>query len=83
MTPEEFTFVQHDYIIIGGGAAGLLLAGRLSENENVTVGVLEAGLDQSKNPAIFIPGMAFQTVGNEVLDWKFKTVPQVGLPMSK
>ena len=32
-----------DYVIIGGGTAGLVLAGRLSEDPNISVAVLEAG----------------------------------------
>jgi choline dehydrogenase len=77
MTPEEFSAIQFDYIVIGGGAAGLVVAARLSEDSNVTVGVLEAGGDQSKNPMVAIPGLALQTFENPDLDWAFMTVPQV------
>jgi choline dehydrogenase-like flavoprotein len=77
MKPEEFTSIDHDYIIIGGGAAGLLLAGRLSEDTTITVGVLEAGIDNSNNPIVTIPGLAMQPFEQPDLDWDFKTVPQV------
>ena len=76
-TPNEFAATEFDYVIIGGGAAGLVLAGRLSEDSDVKVGVLEAGQDQSKNPLVTIPGLAMQTVGDNDLDWKFTTTPQV------
>jgi choline dehydrogenase-like flavoprotein len=77
ITPKEFAAIEFDYIIIGGGAAGLVVAGRLSENADIKVGVLEAGLDQSQNPLVQIPGLAHSTCGNPDLDWDFTTVPQV------
>jgi choline dehydrogenase-like flavoprotein len=77
ITPENFASTEFDYVIIGGGAAGLVLAGRLSEDKDVTVGVLEAGLDQSKNPLVMVPGLGLNLPGNPDLDWEFRTEPQV------
>lgn len=76
-TPDDFVATQFDYLIIGGGAAGLVLAGRLSEDRDVTVGVLEAGLNHSKNPLVTIPGLSRALTGNLDLDWDFTTAPQV------
>ena len=76
-TPEDFASTHFDYVIIGGGAAGLVLAGRLSEDADVLVGVLEAGSDQSKNPLVTIPGLGLTLAGNKDLDWDFTTTPQV------
>lgn len=40
---EDFLKHEYDYIVCGGGTAGLVVAARLTENEDVTVGVIEAG----------------------------------------
>lgn len=48
-----------DYIVIGGGTAGLVVAARLSENPDVSVCVIEAGKDQSTNVDTMIPGECF------------------------
>ncbi len=45
-----------DYVIIGGGTAGLVLAARLSEREDITVCVLEAGEDVTKRREVLVPG---------------------------
>lgn len=72
-SPDSF-----DYVIIGGGTAGLVLASRLSEDPNVQVLVLEAGADLGADPRVNIPAMWVQLAGTEA-DWNFKTTPQVGL----
>jgi choline dehydrogenase-like flavoprotein len=42
ISAEAFTSVGYDYVIIGGGTAGLTLANRLTENPQVTVALVEA-----------------------------------------
>lgn len=66
--------VEYDYIIVGAGTAGCVLANRLSEDPNVTVLLLEAGSVDSKY-LISIP-LAEPEVMLSELDWKYKTVPQ-------
>ncbi|KAH9503717.1 hypothetical protein Btru_067220 [Bulinus truncatus] len=61
---------SYDYIIVGGGSAGCVLAGRLSEDSNVTVLLLEAGPDDTGNEAINIPLMGGK-LWKTGLDWDY------------
>jgi choline dehydrogenase-like flavoprotein len=67
-----------DYIVIGGGAAGCVVAGRLSEDKDVSVCLLEAG-GRDTNPLIHIPVGFAAMVPTSINNWQFKTVPQSGL----
>ncbi|KAL5019591.1 hypothetical protein ScPMuIL_002483 [Solemya velum] len=66
----------YDYIIIGAGSAGCVLANRLSEDGKSTVLLLEAGGYHMDNPIISTPMFADAMVFNEELDWGYKTEPQ-------
>ncbi len=63
-----------DYVIVGGGAAGSVLANRLSEDPGVTVCVLEAG-PPDRNPFIHIPAGFIKTLFDPSCTWQFKTEP--------
>lgn len=65
-----------DYIIIGGGTAGLVAASRLSEDTTVRVLVIEAGRDNRGDPLILTPGLVTAVYGKEDYDWNFSSVPQ-------
>lgn len=67
-----------DYIIIGGGSAGCTLAGRLSEDPDVTVALLEAGPADS-NVLIHCPAAIALLAKTHQANWNYKTVPQPGL----
>lgn len=63
----------YDYIVVGGGTSGMTLAARLSENRNVTVAVLEAGIDYRSNlvnqQLVDTPGYDTFGVGASPSDW--------------
>lgn len=64
-----------DYVIVGAGPAGLVLANRLSENPSVTVAVIEAGADERYNPLVTDVEGLFLGIGS-ALDYKYQSVPQ-------
>lgn len=74
---EEFTRTTFDYVICGGGTAGLALAVRLSENPAVTVGVVEAGKYRIGDPLVDTPAAFPQMFENPEYDWCVYSVPQV------
>ncbi|KIW20268.1 hypothetical protein PV08_00843 [Exophiala spinifera] len=78
VTVDEFVQREYDYIICGGGTAGLTIAARLSENPNVTVGVIEAGSNHLGNPLVDTPAALLQMLNDPEYDWSFRTTPQKG-----
>ena len=73
MSAQEF-----DYVVVGGGSAGCVMASRLSEDPNVSVALLEAGPTDS-SVLIHCPlGLALMAQTGQA-NWSYETVPQPGL----
>lgn len=68
---------MHDYIIIGAGTAGCVLASRLSEDGHTKVLLLEAG-GQDKRKEIRVP-LAFSKLFRTDIDWNYSTEPETQL----
>ena len=69
---------EFDYVIVGGGSAGCVMARRLSDNPAYTVCLLEAG-KPDKSWVIHVPAAFSVTVPWPIYNWAFETVPQPGL----
>ncbi|WP_112322901.1 GMC family oxidoreductase [Oceanibium sediminis] len=67
-----------DFVIVGGGSAGCVLANRLSEDPSIQVILMEAG-GRDWNPWIHIPVGYFKTMHNPSVDWCYRTEPDPGL----
>ena len=66
--------VEADYIIVGGGSAGAVLARRLSEHRNIRVLLLEAG-GEAGSLLVQIPVGFARLVGNPKFDWRYEQAP--------
>ncbi|GJE87487.1 GMC family oxidoreductase [Phanerochaete sordida] len=73
---EDVADKSFDYVIIGGGTAGLVVAARLSEDPSVTVCVLEAGGANLDDPEILTPSLSRGHFGREQYSWNFTTTKQ-------
>jgi len=68
---------RYDYVIVGGGSAGAVLANRLSEDPGMTVLVLEAGRsDWRIDPFIHMPAALAFPIGSRFYDWKYESEPE-------
>jgi len=68
---------SYDFIVVGAGTAGWVVAARLSENPDARVLLLEAG--PAHGPAAVSVPAAWPTLAGSEVDWGFATVVQPGL----
>src|SRR5205823_3498871 len=73
---EEGIVKSYDYVIVGAGSAGCVLAARLSEDADVSVLVIEAGPPDVKE-TIHVPAAFGQLLKTDV-DWDYATMPEAG-----
>jgi choline dehydrogenase-like flavoprotein len=64
-----------DYVVVGAGTAGCVLAARLSENEKNTVCLIEAG-GEDRHLFTRVPALVAAAISRPHLNWRFLTVPQ-------
>ena len=67
-----------DYIVVGAGSAGCVVANRLSADPSMTVTLIEAG-SRDTSPWIHIPVGYFRTMHNPAFDWCYTTEPDEGI----
>ena len=70
--PERAGF---NYVIVGGGSAGCVLANRLSADPAISVALLEAG-PADRNPLIHMPAGYLGIMQLGILKWNYQTEPQ-------
>ncbi|KAF9440763.1 GMC oxidoreductase [Macrolepiota fuliginosa MF-IS2] len=77
-SPDDLPGIEYDFIVVGGGNAGAVVASRLGENQDYKILVIEAGLSDAEVPDSRVPGLShnFAVTGNRA-DWNYTTTPQV------
>lgn len=70
--------MEYDYVIIGAGSAGAILANRLTENGRYTVALLEAGPSDYKNVHIHYPAGFFFMLDDKKVNWVYHTEASQG-----
>lgn len=68
---------HYDYVIVGGGSAGSVLANRLSADPGTSVLVLEAGRSDFRiDPFVHMPAALSFPIGSRFYDWRYETEPE-------
>ena len=72
------TDASFDYVIVGAGTAGCVLAGRLAEDPATRICLIEAG-GSDRHPVVSTPALVAAAIATRRLNWRFETVPQARL----
>lgn len=72
---------SYDVVVIGAGAAGCIVSAKLANDLNMTVLLVEAGVEtgNNDNDNITNPALWLNVLHNDTLEWHFQTVPQTAL----
>ncbi|KAF4616043.1 hypothetical protein D9613_011414 [Agrocybe pediades] len=77
--PLQLPRITYDYVIVGAGNAGLVVANRLTENPKIQVLVLEAGISDENVLPVIVPFLGPTATPNTPFDWNYTVTPQTNL----
>jgi len=75
---SSFDHTEFDYVVVGAGSAGCIVAARITEDPAVTVLLVEAG-GSDRNPIIAMPGALPFVYQSKRLSWGYQSGPEPGL----
>lgn len=77
-SPLDLSKREYDFVVIGAGTAGSVIASRLTEDPHTSVLVVEAGISHENIFNLSVPFLSPNLVGT-LVDWNYTTIPLIGL----